>query len=314
MNRVALACRTVALFFLAAIPNAYAGPAINQFELKDLDAEPGRLEYQSQNAHMWSNPGRKITRDDDGELVYDDNSIGRQRHAQELEYSFTDFFRMRLGIEFEKERIEDPDTIAQANSFEDLTLEELAIEGVAIFVPVRNRQGIGFGMLAEYQHILQSGELHSIVFGPIVQAESGPWSMVTNILFVHFFGEGELTEEGRERDNKWDFGYATQLLYEVSENWSIGMEAYGTVDRIGNSGMPGEEHAAFGDHDQHRAGPIVYYSFDLGSSNEAEASSELSDDDNNGRETEMTLGVGLFFGLNGNTPDHTLKWSVEIEY
>ena len=175
-----------ALSGIIAATTAFAGPAINQFELKDLDAEPGKLEYQSQNAHAWGQPRRRIARDDDGELIYDDNSIARQRHAQELEYSFTNFFRMRIGIEYEKERIEDPFNIDDANAFEDLKLEEVALEGVVILVPVPNNNGIGFGALVEYQHILESGELHSIVFGPIIQAESGPWSMVTNILFVHF--------------------------------------------------------------------------------------------------------------------------------
>ena len=312
MKQLAIPIALALMAIVGATP-LRAGPAINQFELKDLDAEPGRLEYQSQNAHMWNRPRRKIARDDDGGLIYDDNSIARQRHAQELEYSFTEFFRMRIGIEFEKERIEDPMSFAEANNFEDLKLEELAIEGVTIFLPVRNGQGVGFGMLVEYQHILEKGELNSIVFGPIVQAESGPWLMVTNILFVHFFGEGERTDEGLERDNKWDFGYATQLLYEVSDAWSLGIEAYGTFDRIGDSGMPGEEREVFGDHDQHRAGPIVYYTFELGDKHVA-SFEDTNDAKHDNGEIEVSLGVGMFFGLNENTPDHTLKWSVEIEY
>ena len=105
------------------------------------------------------------------------------------------------------------------------------------------------------------------------------------------------------------------MLYKASENWSLGFEAYGTFDRIGDSGMPGEERATFGDHDQHRAGPIVYYSFEMGGAeNGADGDEEEGEGEGEGRKLETTLGVGLFFGLNKNTADHTLKWSVEIEY
>ncbi len=298
-----------------------AGPAIGQFELKDLEAEVGTMEFQSQNAHSWGQPSRRnASGDDPNDLLFDDNSVVRQRHALELEATLTHFFRMRVGIEYEKERVEARGSLAEADTFGALKLDEVAVEGVVIFVPVKNRQGIGFGVLAEFEYPLEKGELNTIVFGPIVEMQSGRWSALANLALVHFFGRGEVTEEGLERDNKWDFAYASQVMYEVTPNWSVALEAYGTVDRLGDSGQLSDERAAFGDHDQHRLGPLVYYRFNagVGSFSGLEARSvtlgaaDSGDDEDEGY--EVLIGVGLLFGLNENTPDTTLKWTGEVDF
>lgn len=304
-----------------------AGPAIGQFELKDLEAEPGNLEFQSQNAHSWGQPRRKTARDSDGELIFDDNAVVRQRHALEMEATLTTFLRMRVGIEYEKERFEEIDDLALANAFDDLKLDEVAVEVVTIFKRVPESGGVGFGALAEFEHPIQGGDdLNSIVFGPIVEARYGPWGAVGNLTFVHHFGNGERGGGPPERDEKWDLAYATQLSYTVNDNWMLALEGYGTFDRLGNSGTAGEEREAFGDHDLHRAGPLVYYSFapakrggiseahrldgSEGSETEREGEPGAEEDD----EMVVTLGLGMLFGLNDNTPDQTFKWSLEVEF
>jgi hypothetical protein len=103
------------------------------------------------------------------------------------------------------------------------------------------------------------------------------------------------------RDEKVDFAYATQFGYQLNQDWRLALEAYGTIDRIGNSGSEDEEAQLFGDHDQHRLGPVIYFSTGF--------EGESSDDD-----SPISIGLGLLIGLNGNTPDTTLKWSVEIEF
>lgn len=299
--------------------SALAGPAVNQFELKDLEAEPGAVEFQSQNAHSWGQPGRKAERDG-GEIVYDDNSVIKQRHALEVEMSLTHFFRLRLGIEYEKERLEEPASFASANDFDSLKLDEVAIEGVAIFARVPEAGGVGVGMLAEFQHPLEAGELNSIVFGPILEAKYGSWGAVGNLTFINYFGGGDETPGGEPADKKWDLAYAGQVYYQASESWTFALEAYGTFDRLGNSGTPGDERAAFGDHDQHRIGPLIYYSFSTGARDELRGVSQVRgsavDDDGKPDDDgmEVTIGTGLLFGLNENTPDTTLKWSVEVEF
>ena len=321
LNRAAIAAMAV-LGLALFVPgnNATAGPAIGQFEVKDLDAEPGKMEFQCQNAHSWGQPNRKIVREGPGDddVLYDDNSIVQQRHALEMEGTLTHFLRMRLGIEYERERFEEPGNVGLANAFGELEFDEIAVEVVTIFKPVPKSGGVGFGALAEFEHPIGSDDLNTIVFGPIVEAKNGPWGAIGNLTFIHYFGNGERGGPEPDRDQKWDLGYAAQLSYKVSENWTYTLEAYGTFDRLGDSGTPGEERLAFGDQDQHRAGPVAYYSF---SPRQCSALAEVGETDaddgaegNEADEIEVTLGVGMLFGLNQNTPDETLKWSVEVEF
>ena len=146
----------------------HASPAINQFEIKDLDVEVGQWEFQSQNAHSWGQPSRRFAEDEPGEFEYDENSVVRARHALEAEAGILAWPRMRIGIEYEKERLDDPPALFMRDDFDSLNLEEIAVEWVAVLVPVE-RYGIGLGLLVEYQHLLESEEPDSIVVGPIVQ-------------------------------------------------------------------------------------------------------------------------------------------------
>ncbi len=310
----------VAVILQSAMP-AVAGPAIGQFELKDLESEPGRVEFQSQNAHSFGQPSRRFLSDEDadGETVYDENSVVRQRHALELEFSVTRYFRLRVGVEYEKERFDDPSSPALADGFANLKLDEVAVEGVVILVPVPEAGGIGFGALAEFEAPVGGDDLNSIVFGPIVEARAGAWSAIANLTLVKAFGNGGQDDEGgRERDRKLDLAYAVQVAREIDDNWAMALEAYGTIDRIGHGGDPGEGARLFGDHDLHRAGPLVYYTQRLD-----RPVAQQRGDDNKAAETDapeeaegtiLTIGTGVLFGLNRNTPDATLKWSVEVEF
>lgn len=312
--------------------SAQAGPAIGQFEMKDLEAEPGEIEFQSQNAWSFGQPRRRMAEPEAGEVVYDDNSVTRQRHALEIEMTMNRFMRMRVGIEYEKERFDGPATPGLANAFDDLKLSEVALEGVLILMPVPESGGVGFGLLSEFEHPIASPDLNTILFGPIIEAKAGPWSALLNVMFIKHFGAGQRTDEGLERDTKWDLGYAAQLRYEFNSSWAMALEAYGTVDRISNSGRRDEAAQLFGDHDQHRAGPIVYHEWrvsggsdrtarggDRGSRHVAGVAAR-DDDDKPGKDGDakdgvlLRLGTGVLFGLNDNTPDTTLKLSFEAEF
>ena len=60
-------------------------------------------------------------------------------------------------------------------------------------------------------------------------------------------GKAEPGNDDFVRDEKWDFSYATQLEYEISRHRGVALEAYGTFDRLGNTGTPGGNRALFGD-------------------------------------------------------------------
>lgn len=285
-------CRMGLFLFAAAwLTVARAGPAVNQFEVKDLEVEVGRWEFQSQNAYLWNQPDRKWIEVMPGEFAFDDNTVIRQRYALELELGVTSRFRSRFGIELEQERVDDPSSVANRNDFNSLELEELALEGVFVLLPVAET-GVGFGLLAEYQYTLEGSEADSFVLGPIVEMVGEHWSMILNPALVQFFN-------GADEDDKLDFSYAIQLAYSVSDEWLLAVEAYGTIDRLGSTGMPGMETLLFGDHDLHRLGPIAYLQKDFGRGKD---------------QSELRLGVGLFVGLNDNTAGGTFKLSIEYEF
>ncbi len=271
---------------------ACAGPAINQFEVKDLDVDIGTWEFQSQNAHMWKIPKRKYSQSESGKFEYDDNSIAKQRHAFEMELGVNEKLRTRIGIEYEKPRLDDDDlSHARRDSFGDFELEELAMEVVYVFIPPRGEL-MGLGVLMEFQYAINHAESDSFVLSPILAGNKGSWSYVVNPGLVQHFG-------GTEEDNRLDLVYSFQLLRNITSSVELGLEAYGVVDRIGSTGKRHESSLTFGDHDQHRIGPVVYIS--------------------NGffkyeNQSNLTIGLGLFEGLNASTPNRTLKWSLEYEF
>ena len=284
-------CLALFIVNVVCMSSALAGPAINQFEVKDLDVEVGQWEFQSQNAYSWDQPDRDSIEESPGEFEFDENTVVRQRYALELELGISPRFRSRFGIELEQERVDDPQSFTRRNNFDSLVLEELALEGVWVLLPA-DENSIGLGLLAEYQYTLESSEADSLVLGPIIEFTGKRWSLLLNPAFVQFFN-------GEEDDDKLDFTYAIQLAHAFSEQWILAVEAYGTIDRLGSTGKPNEEAELFGDHDQHRLGPIAYYQHRIGRGED---------------QSELSLGIGFFAGLNSNTPNNTFKLSIEYEF
>lgn len=294
---------------------ARAQPVIGQFELKTLESAPGGFEFQSQNAWSWGQPSRQIEGDAPNGIEFDGNSVTRARYALELEMGFTNFLKMRVGVEFEQERFDEPETVEQANDFDELKFEEIGAEVIAILVP-RPGDGAGLGIVAEIEGPVDQEESNNLTLGTIVEFQSGRWFAAAVPMFVHSFG-GD-TDEGDQIDDKWDFAYAAQLMYGFSGNLSLALEGYGTIERLENTGHPSESAHLFGDFDQHRAGAVLYYTYDFGGSRRPETmaagSALLSETGEEAEGTSLTVGLGLLEGLNENTPDHTLKFSIEVHF
>ncbi|HEX7044217.1 MAG TPA: hypothetical protein VF203_06360 [Burkholderiales bacterium] len=278
--------------FLASL--ARAEPAIGQFELKTLESARGQFEFQSQNAWSWGQPRRRSAVGPEG-IVFDENTVIRARHALELEIGFTRRLKSRIGVEFEKERVDEPETIDRANDFESMRLEELGAELIVVLVP-RDADGAGLGVVVEVEQPVEQDEASRLILGTIIEYRAGRWFAAAIPMFARAFG-GE-AEEGERFDDKWDFAYATQLRYTFSGRWALALEGYGTIERLGDTGHRSEAAQRFGDFNQHRLGPVLYYTTGLG----------------RGSDAELTIGLGLLEGLNRNTPDHTLKLSIEVDF
>lgn len=300
MKKWAFVC-TAALYWHASL----AEPFIGQFELKTLESAPGSFEFQSQNAWASGQPKRRIDVDDDGELLMDENSLFRARYALELEMGITHALKMRVGVELEDERIDDPASRSHANAFEGLELAEIGAEIVAILL-ARDGDGAGFGFVAEIEGPIDQESPNRFIAGPIVEFQSGSWFVAAVPMVVRAFG-GD-TEDDESVDDKWDFAYAAQMMRRISAEWSVAVEGYGTVDRLGDSGRRSTAAQRFGDFDQHRLGPVVYYARSFGNTRGGGAA---SDDD---EAASLTVGLGVLEGLNSNTPDHTIKLSIELDF
>ena len=309
---------TVAIATLAASGAARAaGPSINQFEIKDLQSGPGDFEFQSQNAFSIGQPRRQVQETAPGVFTYDDNSVTRQREAAEIQLGITEYLRLRVGIEYEQERFDDPGSVDLANAFAGLKLQELSLEGVLVFVKPKP-EGVGLGLLVEYGHSISGDveEASEIYLGPIIEAHTGPWSAIANLTFVKLLGGNAAAGDDQYvRDRKWDFSYFLQGKYRYSEDFALALESYGTIDRLGDSGTRDEAAVLFGDHDQHRIGPVGYYTFFPERINRASLwKTGASSDDGDDKEWAVTIGAGALFGLNEDTPGTTFKLSIEADY
>lgn len=280
---------------------AHAEAFIGQFELKTLDSEAGSYEFQSQNAWAWDQPDRRVESDDD-ELLFDENALFKERYALEIEIGLSERYKMRVGIEGERERIDDPDSIEDANRFGSLRTLEVGAELIRILIP-READGFGLGAVVELEGPIDQEEANHLSIGPIFEYQMGEWFAAAVPMVVYAFG-GD-TEEGERVDTKWDFAYAAQLKRTLSPSWSASLEAYGTIERLGNSGNPSEAARRFGDFDQHRAGLIVYYEHEFESARSTSPGEDAP---------ELRIGFGLLEGLNSNTADHTLKVSLEVDF
>ena len=156
--------------------------------------------------------------------MFDENAAIAERYALELEMGFTEILKMRVGIEFEKERLDEPESIDEANDFDDLQLSELGVELIWVLSP-REGDGGGYGLVAEIERPTDDEESSSLILGPIIEFQSGHWFAAAVPMLVYAFG-GE-ADEGEKVDNKWDFAYAAQVTYSFSPRWSSHSKATG---------------------------------------------------------------------------------------
>ncbi len=308
-QRTGRVCIALAALLLMGI--ARAEPFIGQFELKTLESAPGYFEFQSQNAWAWDQPPRRFGNGPADELIFDENALFKARYALEIEMGFTDFLKMRLGIEAENERVDEPVSPEEADEFEGLSVNEIGAEIVAIFIRPED-EGFGLGAVVEIEGPFDQEEANHLTIGPIMEYEAGEWLIAAVPMFVRAFGGDK--EEGEPRDDKWDFAYAAQIMRTLSEHWSIALEGYGTLERLGNSGNPSSAADYFGDSNQHRLGPVVYFNHALNSGSARSSSTQLAQDEEEEEGTTLTIGLGLLEGLNSQTADHTLKLSIEVDF
>ena len=308
---------TALIAFLAA--GFFASPARAQFEVKGLGVEKGEVEMEYQADGHFGQPARRFLQTDPGppaEFLFDENEVNRQRHSIELGFGLTDNLQISVGAEFEQERVDDPDSLASANGFGNLQATSIQFEGTWVVVPLP-KNGLGFGLYGQLEPAIQAGDANHFSVGPIVSLAHGPWSVTVNPWLGHVFGGEHDPAAGVFRDERWSFEYAWQAAYQLNEQTAIAVEGYGIVNRIGSSGRPSDASLAFGDQDQHRIGPVIYYTFEPQGHRGALAAKGGGGDDTDSDDEsgpEVTMSLGILIGLNDDTSDAALKWGMGVEF
>ncbi len=304
-------------FALLVAWSAGLQPAAAQFEIKGLEIEKGGVEFEYNGDTYFGQPSRRFQRDPGApaEFVFDENEVNRQRHNIELGYGVTDSLQLSVGVELEQERVDDPSSLSEAENFGSLKATSLQFEGTAILLPLQGN-GVGLGLYGQLEPALLKGDANHFSAGPIIKAAHGPWSVTLNPLIGHLWGGESDPANGVFPDDLWSFEYQWQAAYQVNEKFAFAIEGYGAVNRLGDSGTPSEEALLFGDQDQHRVGPVMYYTFDAGGLNASRSGGEKDanegGDDDGG--SEVTMALGVLFGLNDDTADAALKWGLEVEF
>ena len=139
--------------------------------------------------------------------------------------------------------------------------------------------GFGLALYAGIEPSIHDESTNGFEIGPVLGLAAGPVEFIVNTFFEETFGRNK--EEGT------GFEYAVQAKIELEENLGIGVELFGEVENIGDPDPTREQ--------EHRIGPVVYYE------------TEVGDDQ------ELSVDVGLLFGMTRATPDVAIKWNVELE-
>jgi hypothetical protein len=306
-----------------------AGTARAQFDIDEPEAEQGSVELEYNGDYHFGNPRRRVV-EEGGEIIADENEVLRQRHVFAIGLGLTNYFKLSVEAEFEQERLDDIDDLALANSFGDLEATEIQFEGIAVLRPLK-KDGLGAALFISYVAALGDDDPNQFQIGPILKVAQGPWSATTNLFFIKNIGGGEREPDGSIfRDQRWDFEYAWQAKYQASERWAFALEGFGTINRLGDSGRKSEAVELFGDQDQHRLGPVAYYTLKhprsakmaslkdaTGNDNGPAANGDGNGGNANGDDDEgttVTAGFGVLLGLNEDTADVALKWSLEVEF
>lgn len=305
MHERAAGCVALLLGFavLSVPPAAVAGPALDQFEIKDLYSEPGAIEIESQNDFSLGNPRRGVVSNGAGGVIADANTVTRQREGLEFEIGLTTFVKLRLGVEFEQQRLDNPKAFNDADRMGTLDFDSYGAETIWTLIP-RKGDGIGAGFLVQWDQSGHQVEASTLTIGPLIEWQSGRWNATLNPTAIQYFGGGF------EDRGKLDFGYAARIMYHTSKQLALAVESYGGIERI-SGGNTDEAQAIFGTFNQYRLGPIVYWTF--GDTNDDDTATN-KDDAEDEKKVETTVGFGALFGLNSETPATTLKLSLDIDF
>ena len=273
--------------FALALAGLIAGNtrASAEFEIQESGVETGEVELEYRGAVHDGFP--KQEREDAGDEADENGDVEeeeegeflRQSHDFEFQYGFTNrlLFSTTLGTD---EPLDG-----------DFNLSSVEVE-LQYELVERKGNGLGLAFTGGYGFATRGGEADELEFGPIMELASGKFLLTTNTFFSSQVGEH------RETDGL-GFEYGWRGQYDFAKHWGVGVEMFGEIEDLSNAG-------SFNDQ-THSIGPTLFYNPGEGEDEE----SENGDDDDKvaeGPEMEISLNVGVQFGLTDATSDTAVKF------
>lgn len=310
-----------AALFISAFFTAFAAQA--QFEVEEAEIEKGEIEVEAHGAHFSGFPKFMVVDDDEEEGF--ESEVVRNGVSLEVGFGITDWLKLSVEAEFEEERSGD-------GSWSNFEFTEVGV-GAKVELLEAEDDGVGIAFLVEFEKAVREektleiegdefeleaeDEGKTLSFGPIFALKNGPWSATTNLLFSYVFDGKETESEGdvdngaleveevtvTKADEYWNFDYAVQVKYQITNMFGVGVEAYGTITDIGDT----FEDSA----DKHRLGPVLYVNF--GDDDDGDEG-EVDNDEEEEEGPEVAMAFGVLFGLNDDTSDIAVKWDMEVEF
>jgi hypothetical protein len=295
-QRVALSA-AISLLASITLTLGAVSTALAEFEIEEAGVEKGETEFEYRGAVHWGFPGaEREAAEEEGEEggaleEEEEGEFLRQSHDFEFAYGITERWSFSATLATDEPLEENYD----ASSVNLETQYEL-IE--------RKGNGIGLAFLGGYGIATRGGEADEIEFGPIVELASGRFLLTLNPFFTSQVGEH------RETDSL-GFEYGWRAQYNVAKKWAVGAEMFGEIEDLSNAG-------SFEDQ-PHSLGPTLFYTPGGGDDDDEGGN---GDDDGNGNgklvaegpEMELSLNIGVQFGLTDATSDTALKFQGSLAF
>ncbi len=242
----------VALAIAASAVAATAPAGAHTFDVKQLDVTEGSLELGLDNtAHPHLPP-----------------DANRSAHDVSLDWGAHRWLKLSAVLKLENPRDD------------DFRLANTAAESLLVLKPIdlERSHDIGLGWFGAIEASLHPDTTNSLVFGPIVTLAAGKLSFTANPFFAKTFGRNRVA--GVALDYGWN------AKYELREGFAVGVEAYGTVDNLGDPPPWSKQ--------EHRVGPAIFTEIELA------------------KDFKITPDIGVFYGLTPATPHVAIKLNVGI--
>lgn len=216
-------------------------------------------------------------------------------HELGIGYAVNDWWMPKLLVSFDKD---------EGQSYE---VQRLLLENTFTLKPlIEHRDGVGFAWFQSLEVGLNDLQTNATLFGPMMTAQLGKFSVSTNTFFEKTFG--------RNHEPGIGLLLAWQGRYELAGKIKVGLEGYTYVPEIGASSRTPETGIA------NRIGPMVILEVDLPglapSVNARAGAGRVRHAAHGGKHEppHAEIEIGALFGTTAYTPDTTLKANMHVRF